>query len=1132
MAKVCPSRNAFAPFMTLPRRLTARWIFLIVLGAGGLTASAQSTRPIGTWFRDKDGWSSAESVRPNPADQTLSAMESATGPILFLHSGAAKTQLKSQAYVADCLLKFDFMVEPSTQAIVYLIGRYGIQLGPNGLGAFVAGTETDGAAVAPEGASAANPVSAEPGKWHTFEAKFRAPRFDDAHNKTQQALLMEIKIDGVVAQSNTVATGWSQGTEMKWEDPAGPITFAVRQGNFALRGFSVYRADFSAVKVPQKSGEPTNVATLIDLVKLGDEAFHSLGCAECHSVQRDDTALKTGPNLFGLFTAEPRERKIVSGGEGHTFTVKADRAYLERSLRTPQVELAIGEHGPLEGKPYPPVMPPFAPTVVSDRQIDALLSYLRTLNDTPTQGPIVHLVPDAPLKNYDPMLDRLQFLVDRTVRLQRGPMKDVSGRSIHVGLPNAINYTFDPRVLAVAKIWQGGFLDMSGELVNRGGQGLKPGYGSHEIELGSSGVLLAPLNAQGEPIDFSFKEAKFRDAAAISASLNSPIDHLDRLAKIDAQFLGYSRDSKSPDAAPVFGYRVGKNIVTVRTEFQSDGRVAVAIEGDFATSQTFSVNTAVLTEAKVSGGKLEGERWVVPAGLHARVQLDAKISLAENAWHAKPSEFNHRQQALQTEPSTPELPAGYRAETYLGPKDNYGRDQLFEALGLAVAPDGTIVVATRTAGVWRLVKGQWQQFAEGLFDSLGVQVEDEHGLRVVVGQKAEVTRISDTNGDGFADTYETMTDAFSYHGNYHSYLHGPVRDANGNYFISLNLDDAGQVDYEYRAGGKFMGTAGGFRGWIIRVPAAGGFEPWANGLRSPASLGFGPDGRFWYAENQGEYVGTSKLFVVKKGAFYGHPAGLVDLPGMGPASPEIAWENVWAKRERPVVLFPQSRLANSPGNPAWDTTGGKFGPFDGQLLIGDQTQSNLIRVAIERVGDFEQGVAIPLIYKLESGVMRPIFLPDQTLLLGQTGRGWQAKGGRVASLQHIFWDGKTVPPAMHHVSAIAGGFEVAFTVPVPAPFGEAELGAHLAISSWVYRDAPDYGSPELDEHVEPVTRMELSKDRRSLRIQLTTTEQPKIHPQQTARVYRLTLDAKPIWQNAGPGFDAFYTLYQFPTGQP
>jgi hypothetical protein len=738
------------------------------------------------------------------------------------------------------------------------------------------------------------------------------------------------------------------------------------------------------------------------------------------------------------------------------------------------------------------------------------------------------------LENYDPMLDRLQQLVDRTVRIQRGPMERVSGRAIHVGLPNSINYTFDPRVLAIVQVWQGGFLDMSGELLNRGGKGLKRGHESREIKLGDAGTLVAPLNSAGQPIDFSFKDPIFKDAETVRASLNSPRDQRDRIAETDAQFLGYSRDSTDATDAPVFRYRVGRNTVALRTAIAHDGAVRIGLEGEFSTPQTFTVNESVLGPVKVSAGAVQNGRWTIPAGSYRGVTALGQLGVSPKAWHAKPSTFDHQRQTLVKEASQPKLPRGYSAESYLGPKDNYGRDQLFEALGLALAPDGTVVVATRTAGLWRLANGEWHLFAEGLFDSLGVQVEDEHGLTLVVGQKAELTRISDTNGDGLADRFDTLSDAFTYNGNYHAYLHGPVRDPNGDYIVTLNLNDSANAgdNIEYTAGGKYMGTCGGFRGWAIRVPAQGGFEPYADGLRSPASLGLAPDGRLWYADNQGEFVGTSKLFVLKKGAFYGHPAGLVDRPGMTPASPEITWERVQNQRESAVVLFPQSRLANSPGNPAWDTTAGKFGSFAGQIFIGDQTQSNLMRVTTEHIGHHEQGSVVTFATTLESGIMRPLFLPDGSLLLGQTGRGWQAKGGRVASLQHLRWDGKTIAPAIHHVAAVPGGFELFFTVPVPAALTGADLTAALAIKSWVYRDAPDYGSPELDEHAEEFTALALNATRTSLRITLAKTAQPKIHPQQTARVYQLTLSGKNIWNEDAPGFEAFYTLYSFPTATP
>jgi len=303
----------------------------------------------------------------------------------------------------------------------------------------------------------------------------------------------------------------------------------------------------------------------------------------------------------------------------------------------------------------------------------------------------------------------------------------------------------------------------------------------------------------------------------------------------------------------------------------------------------------------------------------------------------------------------------------------------------------------------------------------------------------------------------------------------------------------------------------------------------ANGLRSPASLGVSPDGRVWYADNQGDFVGTSKLYELKKDAFYGHPAGLVDLPGMTPDSPEIKWDKVAPRKQREVVLFPHNKVANSPGNPAWDLTRGKFGPFAGQMLIGDQTQSNLLRVVIQKVGDVEQGSVMSFFEGLESGVMRPLFLSDGSLLLGQTGRGWQAKGGKIASLQHVRWDGKTVAPGILSMSATATGFRIDFTQPLGAGVSESLLRSAVSLESWTYRDAPDYGSPELGTRDEGVTTFKFSADRKSLDLTLATLEQPKVHPHQTSRVYHVKLASQTLFDLPAPAqLDAWYTLKRFP----
>ncbi|AQT60585.1 cytochrome c [Cellvibrio sp. PSBB023] len=1032
------------------------------------------------------------------------APTSKDGTILALNASSSE-HLVAHEWLGDSVLDTEFLVTEGSDAKLFIQGRYSVDL---------------------------KNITNE---WQHLRAKFRAPRYNEASIKTEPALILEVTINGEPVLTNDIRTGLSEGSSIPWEGSGGPTSFLVKKGQLALRNFTLAGADFSLVKPPKASGEATNEKELVDFVALGKETFDSVGCNACHLISKDDSGVSTGPNLYGLFKREPRNREVVEGGEGHRFTIKADRQYLHRSLREPEAQLAIAESGAKKGEAFLPIMPAFSAQVLSDMQIDAIGDYLATLNVPAEQGPAIKLLAQTGAEEYDPVKDRLQFLVGDEVRIQRGPMAltgefGSSGRAIHVGTPWGVNYTFDPRLLAITKIWQGGFLDMTGEFLNRGGKGLKMGYESREINLGSKPFLIAPLNAKSEAIDFSFKEARFGDAATVKASLDSKEDHLARVAAMDAQFLGYSRDSKQKQQLPSFQYRVGKNTLDIRTTIAADGTVTVNLTGELGSPQTFALNSDALQNIASKQGQLANQQWTLPAG-KTNATLTAKMTLANNAWRPEAVKFDYRKQPVKITESKANMPAGYSVESYYPPKDNFGREQLFEALGLSLTEDNTVVIATRTAGIWRLVKGQWHLFADGTFDSLGVIAEDKKGLSVVVGQKAELTRISDTNGDGIADKYETLFDAHSYHGNYHTYMHGPTRGSDGAYYISLNLahDDSGS---SYKAGGQYMGTQGGMGGWNIRVEPNGKFTPWAYGLRSPAGLGTAPDGRIWYSDNQGEYMSTSKIFVLEKGAYYGHPSALVDLPGVTPEIAEKTRDSMLDKRTDAIILLPHNRVANSPGHPAWDTTKGKFGPFTGQMLMGDQTQSNLLRIAVQNVDGKEQGSVMPFIDGLESGVMRPLFLKDGSLLLGQTGRGWQAKGGHVASLQRIVWDGKTVAPAIHEMLATATGFSLQLTQPLAASITSDALKSLLALESWVYRDAAEYGSDELGMQKETISALRISADRKSIEIDLASLAQAKVHPHQTARVYHANLDSKTLFTKDAPEkMEAYYTLYKFPAAK-
>src|SRR5262249_8044933 len=105
-------------------------------------------------------------------------------------------------------------------------------------------------------------------------------------------------------------------------------------------------------------------------------------------------------------------------------------------------------------------------------------------------------------------------------------------------------------------------------------------------------------------------------------------------------------------------------------------------------------------------------------------------------------------------------------------------DRLVLEVG-AIEPlaDGKLAIATRRGEIYLLDKPlsenldevEFKLFASGMHEILGLAWRD--GWLYCV-QRPEVTRIKDTNGDGRADVFETVSDAWGITGDYHEYAFG------------------------------------------------------------------------------------------------------------------------------------------------------------------------------------------------------------------------------------------------------------------------------------------------------------------------------------------------------------------------
>ncbi len=439
--------------------------------------------------------------------------------------------------------------------------------------------------------------------------------------------------------------------------------------------------------------------------------------------------------------------------------------------------------------------------------------------------------------------------------------------------------------------------------------------------------------------------------------------------------------------------------------------------------------------------------------------------------------------------------------------------------GMAFLPDGRLAVCFHQGevGFYNPAKGEWKMFAQGLHEPLGLLPLSNTELLIM--QRPELTKVSDTDGDGVADRYETVWDGFGMTGNYHEFAYGPVRDAHGDYFVSLNVASNGASVREEIRGewspigldrSEFYGTdwkavkekAGRmysrvpWRGWILKIDGkTGEATPWAAGFRSPNGMGFDAEGRLYACDNQGDWLGTSKFFHIEKGGFHGHPASLVWRDGWTRNPLEVDVAELDTLRTRAAVLVPQGVLGNSPTQPVLVEPGGKFGAFENQMLVGEMNYPRVLRMMLEDVAGVMQGACIPLFDGggLNMGNNRLAFGPDGALWVGQTHLSWAGGQG----IQKIMPTGET-PPDVKSVKLTEDGFALTFT----KPFDTALLKdpANFNVSRYYFEYHEDYGSDEMDKKAAPVKSVEVREDGTGVRLVLG-------EPLKAGYVYQFRLDA-------------------------
>ncbi|NND06961.1 MAG: auracyanin family protein [Saprospiraceae bacterium] len=404
-------------------------------------------------------------------------------------------------------------------------------------------------------------------------------------------------------------------------------------------------------------------------------------------------------------------------------------------------------------------------------------------------------------------------------------------------------------------------------------------------------------------------------------------------------------------------------------------------------------------------------------------------------------------------------------------------DVQLEVGGLTFNAEKDLVVCTRRGEVWHIKNPSssapvFTRIAHGLHEPLGIAYR---GGAYYTTQRAELTKLVDLDDDLKIDRYECVR-SWGLAGNYHEYSYGPEFLPNGDMLLTLNLGWIG--------GGASLSE---WRGWMIKVSPNGEMHPFAAGMRSPAGFGFNAGGDIFYTENQGDWVGSGRMTHLELGDFAGHPESLkwtdrsespIDLT---PADIDDA--KGWSLYEygqkveavkAPSVWFPHTLMGISTSDLVVIPEG--FGPFTGQLLVGDQGHSKLMRVFQEKINGVYQGVCFPFRDGFSSGILRLEWGEDQTLFVGMTNRGWASTGKDPFGIERLKWTGM-VTFEMQRINIASDGFEIHFTEEVDRI--SASDPTSYSITDFTYKYHHLYGSPAINTEQRTVYKVELAQDGKS-----------------------------------------------------
>lgn len=334
--------------------------------------------------------------------------------------------------------------------------------------------------------------------------------------------------------------------------------------------------------------------------------------------------------------------------------------------------------------------------------------------------------------------------------------------------------------------------------------------------------------------------------------------------------------------------------------------------------------------------------WMGPAS--ALSQFEAQIA------SAKPAKFpafekggsSLWKESVYTEGKLAANSEDYVVDQVMLPLPNPWKRNV-RAADIAFWPDGRAAVVTFSGDVWLvdgldkdLKKVKWRRFASGIHEPLSIEIRKND---VYVFGREGIVKLVDLNGDGMVDFYENFSNVAQQSPESREWAADLVLGPDDRFYIAKG----GALN---NGPGPTPLVAKGFRsgsihsGSILKVSQDGhSVDVIATGLRGPY-IGLHPQtGVLTSSDQQGNFVPSTPLFLVKEGDYYGVPATMhrKNNPKVDP----------------PLTWIPHSVDRSALGQ-AW-VTSDKMGPLNNDLIHFSFGRPGLLRVLFDTTSQAIQG---------------------------------------------------------------------------------------------------------------------------------------------------------------------------------